>query len=139
MKKLVLGLISLGTAAFLALSAQAADFAGVKAKMTTARENLVSLLDASDAAAQDQFIANIAAATKDVDASLVAAVGEGGANAAAVKDLKDTWDLFKNTRDNELVPMVKSGKKDDAKTLAKGVQAERFKKMMGLLGQLGAS
>lgn len=138
MKKLVLGAISLGVAAFFAVSAQAADFAGIKAKMTTARENLVSMLGSQDAAAQDQFIANIAAATKEVDAALTAAVGEGGANAAAVKDLKDTWDAFKNTRDNELVPMFKSGKKDEASAIGKGVQGDRFKKMMGLLGQLGA-
>lgn len=42
------------------------------------------------------------------------------------------------TRDTEIIPALKSGKKDAAKALAKGVQAERVKKLNELLGSLGA-
>ena len=52
------------------------------------------------------------------------------ANAAVARD--------RLTRDGEIIPFVKAGKKDDAKALAKGVQAERFKKMQELLTALGA-
>ncbi|MET0341651.1 MAG: hypothetical protein ABW252_11670 [Polyangiales bacterium] len=107
-----------------------------KASLGKAREALVAMLDA-DAAKYDALTADIAKASKAVDAALAAGTADK-AHADVYKDLKKTWDEFKKTRDGEIIPALKSGKKDAAKALAKGVQAERFKKLNELLASVGA-
>lgn len=113
----------------------------IQAALMDARSNLVSMIDATDKAAQDGFYAKITKASKDVDAALEAALKDAATTAdqaAKYKDFKATWEAFKGTRENEIVPAVRAGKTADAKALAGGVQAERMKKMKGLLGELGA-
>lgn len=113
----------------------------IQAALMEARSNLVSMVDATDKAAQDGFYGKITKASKDVDAALGAALKDAATTAdqaAKYKDFQATWEAFKNTRENEIVPAVRAGKTADAKALAGGIQAERMKKMKGLLGELGA-
>ena len=128
--------LSFALLTLVAAQAFAAPPDDAKAALTKAREALVTMLDA-DAAKYDALQADITKATKAVDAALAAAASDK-AHADTYKELKKTWDEFKKTRDGEIIPAIKSGKKDAAKALAKGVQAERFKKLNELLGSLGA-
>ena len=76
-----------------------------------------------------------------MDEALGAALGDSANTpdqAAKYKELKATWEDFKATRETEIVPAVRAGKTADAKAIAAGVQAERMKKMKGLLADLGA-
>lgn len=110
----------------------------IKGALTTAREKLLAMLEAPDVAAMDKLQAEIAKATKSVDAGLTAALADKAAPADKYNELKATWEQFKKTRDSELIPALRAGKKDEAKAIAKGVQAERFAKMQSLLTALGA-
>ncbi|MBF0438648.1 MAG: hypothetical protein HQL93_05945 [Magnetococcales bacterium] len=114
--------------------AASALFAGpiadsAKAGMSEARENLLALLDSTDKNDQAKRIEAIKAATAKVDGLVMA-------NAEAFKSFNEVYSAFKATRDGELVPMVLAGKKDEAKAIGKGIQAERFKKMMEILGTI---
>lgn len=54
----------------------------------------------------------------------------------SVAGLKDTWDAYKKTRDEEFVPAFdgrRPGDKEKAKALGTGIQKERYEKMMQLL------
>lgn len=112
-----------------------------KAALAKARESLLAMLDATEPAKLDALQAEIASASKAVDGAVTGALADKATaadKAVTYKELKKTWEEFKKTRDKEIIPAIRAGKKDDAKALAKGVQAERFKKMGELLASLGA-
>jgi hypothetical protein len=121
--------------------AAAHAFAGApddaKSNLVKARENLIAMIEAPDASKYDAQIAEISKATKAVDAALASALADKKAS-PALKDFKKTWEEFKKTRDTQIIPALKGGKKDEAKALAKGIQAERYKKMTELLTAAGA-
>jgi hypothetical protein len=132
-------LVTLAMVSFAAAQAPACPHYDAKVLLTKARESLVTLIDA-DAAQFAPLEAEIARASSGVDAALALALADASTPAERAKlygELKTIWEAFKTTRDAEIIPAVKSGKKDQAKALASGVQAERFKKMNELLGQLG--
>jgi hypothetical protein len=133
------------TAALTALVVSQAALAGhadtVQAALMDARANLVSMIDATDKAVQDDHYAKLTKASKAVDDGVAAALADAATTpdqAAKYKEFKATWEDFKKTREGEIVPAVRAGKTADAKALATGIQAERMKKMKGLLGELGA-
>ncbi len=137
--------IALFATTLLALLLSPVTWAGhadtIQTALGEARANLVAMIDASDKAAQDDLHAKVTKASKDVDAAIETALKDAATTpdqAAKYKDFKATWDAFKNTRETEIVPAVRAGKTADAKAIAGGVQAERMKKMKGLLAELGA-
>lgn len=122
-------------------AASAAHADDVKASLLEARKGVIALLDATDAAAQDTLVAQIVTATAGVDRALSAAQSDAATPAeqkAKFKEFGEVWSAFKKTRDSEIIPAVRAGNKDAAKAVAKGIQAERFKKMNELLAGLGA-
>jgi hypothetical protein len=99
-----------------------ADKASLKTNISTAREKLKAIVGGGDVASNKKEIAEL---TAKVDAE-----------ADSVAGLKNVWAEFKETRDKMIIPAYESGNADamaKAKTLALGVQAERFQKMMDLL------
>jgi enoyl-[acyl-carrier-protein] reductase (NADH) len=96
------------------------------------RGHLVTMLDATEKAAQDDLKAKINAASGKLDGILTAMAK--GPDAAKAKDFKAVWEEFRKTRDNEIIPHIYAGKKAEAKALATGIQAERMKKMKGVMG-----
>ncbi|MBF0110879.1 MAG: hypothetical protein HQL76_17060 [Magnetococcales bacterium] len=102
----------------------------IKAGMTEAREGVMGLLAAPDAAAQAEKLKMVASGTAKVDAALATA------DAAKTAELKTIWTEFKNTRDTGIIPAIQAGKKDEAKALAEGIQAERIKKMKAIIDGL---
>ncbi len=112
--------------------AQAATPADVCTNLGAARTALVTLLDEADATKQTGYVDQIKTATAAVDANLAAMAG--GPDAAKVTAFKPTWDLFKATRDGEIVPAIKAGDTAKAKGLATGVQAGRMKEMKAAMG-----
>lgn len=102
----------------------------IKAGMTEAREGLMGMIAAPDAAAQEAKLAAVKSGTAKVEAAIA------GADAAKIADFKAIWAEFKNTRDSQIIPAIQAGKKDEAKTLADGIQAERIGKMKALLEKM---
>lgn len=133
---LAFGIFALLLHASLAFAAGHAD--GIKGALANAREKLLAMLEAPDAATMDKLQAEITTASKSVDSSLSAALADKSAPADKYKELKTVWEQFRKTRDSELIPALRAGKKDEAKAIAKGIQAERYGKMQSLLTALGA-
>jgi len=111
-----------------------------KAALAKARAGVVTMLDA-EASQFEALQAQITSASEIVDAALITALADEMNTADQLKvynEVKSTWEDFKKTRDAELIPALKAGKKAEAKALATSVQAERFKKLNTLLTELGA-
>jgi hypothetical protein len=138
MRKFNLKLITLGVG--LALSFP--TFAGepgdsMKTPLMAGRTSLLAMLDAPEA-----DVPALEAEMNNAAAALDAVIATASANqdsAAKVKEFQVIWEEFKATRANELVPAIKAGKKDEAKALAQGIQAERMGKMKVILVELGAA
>lgn len=50
--------------------------------------------------------------------------------------MKDAWDIFRNTRDNEVIPNFFAGKVAEAKAVGGGIQKERFAKISSMVEEL---
>lgn len=118
------------------------DANAIKSSMMTARENLVAMLDAPDAAAQDKHQEEISKATQRVNDTITSALADKETppeQVAKLEEFNQVWEEFKKTRDEGIIPAIRSGRKADAKQLATTVQLERVKKMKGILVELGAT
>lgn len=127
---------------FTQMAQAAVDADAIKTSLMTARENLVAMISAPDAAAQDKYQEEITKATKGVDDGVAAALADKATLSEQVTKLEafnKVWGEFKKTRDAEIIPAIKVGKVEDAKKLATTVQAERMKEMKGTLTELGAT
>lgn len=132
-------LISLFLVALLALTAStwasANEFSDLRTELSAARESLVTMMTNKDKRGADQQ--KIVKATADaVSAHLVKMKAPAGKD-AQFKELVDTWNAFKKTREVELVPAILAGKDDEARKLAGGIQKERITKCQQLVGDLG--
>jgi len=96
------------------------------------RGYLVTMLDSTDKANQDEFKAKVNMASVKLN-EILAAMAKGP-DAAKAADFKTVWEEFRKTRDMEIIPYIYAGKKAEAKALATGIQAERMKKMKGVMG-----
>ena len=46
---------------------------------------------------------------------------------------RPTWEVFKSTREGEIIPHLYAGRVAEAKAIAGGIQAERMKQMRGVM------
>jgi hypothetical protein len=102
------------------------------ANLAEARTQLVAMVAESDAAKLDDLKAKVHAASDKLDADLAAMAS--GPDAAKAAEFQPVWEAFKNTRETEIIPAVYAGKKDDAKAIATGIQAERMTQMKAAMG-----
>jgi hypothetical protein len=131
-------LLSLFVALFVALAApwaHANEFADLRTELSAARESLVTMMVNKDKRGADQqkLVKDTANAVSAHLAKLKAPAGKE----AQFKELVDTWNAFKKTRETELVPAILAGQDAEAKKLAGGIQKERITKCQQMVGELG--
>ena len=132
-------LLALLFTAFITLSASqwafANEFTDLRSQLSAARESLVTMMVNKDKRGSDQqkLVKNTADAVSAALAKIKAPAGKE----AQFKELVETWNAFKKTREVELVPAILAGKDDEAKKLAGGIQKERITKCQQLVGELG--
>ena len=132
-------LLALLSTAFITLSASqwalANEFTDLRSQLSAARESLVTMMVNKDKRGADQqkLVKNTADAVSAALAKIKAPAGKE----AQFKELVETWNAFKKTREVELVPAILAGKDDEAKKLAGGIQKERITKCQQLVGELG--
>ena len=126
--------LSILVVVFAAHVAQVGDISGLRQKMIEARRTLYVLLDdvKQRGAEQQQRVKDTANAVSAMLGGMKAPAGKE----AKFKELAATWQAFKKTREEELVPAILSGKQKEAEKIATGVQNERFRKMMSLCDEL---
>jgi len=113
---------------------QAGEFAVLKEEIAAARKaltNMVLYLDKRGPEHQKQ-VKDTADAVSAHLAKLKAPAGK----TAEFKELKDTWDAFKKTREKELVPAILAGEREKYEKIGAGIQKERLDRMYALITTL---
>ncbi len=118
-----------------ALPAHANEFSELRVQLSAARESLVTMLTNKDKRGPDQQ--KLVKDTADAVSARLAKMKAPGGKEAQFKELKDTWDAFKKTRENDLVPAILAGREEEARKLAGGIQRERITRAQQLVGELG--
>lgn len=116
-------------------AAHANEFADLRGSLSAARESQVTMLLNKDKRGADQQ--KLVKDTADAVSAKLAKMKAPAGKEAQFKELVDTWNAFKKTREVELVPAILAGKEDEARKLAGGVQKERITKAQQLVGELG--
>lgn len=118
-----------------AVSVQAADFSGLKKKVAEARESLLVMIKITGKQGPDQQ--KRVKETADAVSEMLSVMKAPPGKEAQFKELVDTWSIFKKLREEEIVPLILSDKREEADKLAGGAQRERYKKVKQLCDELG--
>jgi predicted double-glycine peptidase len=115
-----------------ALAGQVED---IQAELNQSRQQTMAMLTEKDHAVLEMRYDDAIASSKAVDASLQRALTDPAlaAQHGSLETFKQVWDVFKTTRDDEIVPLLLNGKQNEAKALAQKEQLPRFKQMNDLL------
>ena len=117
-----------------ASAASAGEFGKLRTQFSAARSALVVMIFHKDLRGPEQQ--KLVKDTADaVSASLLKFKVPAGKEAKFL-ELVNTWNLFKETREKELVPALLKGDEDKARAIVWGVQKFRFTKCMLLLREL---
>lgn len=110
--------------------------AGLKAEMNMARALLLTMMNEKDKEKRDDI-------KKKLDEEIRTYINGGfeKLNAskadtkvkASFKELQETWGVFRDIRDKEIIPLIYAGKIDEAKALGLGAQQDRYKKIMSMM------
>ena len=114
----------------------AAPMAELFDAVQTSRQKVTAMIAVDDEAVQGALIGEIAAITQDVNARADAMLVDEATpedEKAKLTEFKMIWDQLVLTRDNEMIPAILAGDKEKAKAIGQDVQADRFKKISGLL------
>lgn len=116
-------------------SAFAGKLDDVQTRLNQSRQQTMAMLSETDKSVLEMRYEEALASSKEVDASLQGAMADPSLQAQHVvlEEFKQVWEVFKTTRDQEIVPLLMSGKQDQARELAQKVQSARFKRMNDLL------
>ena len=116
----------------LALAGQVED---IQAELNQSRQQTMAMLSEVEPGVLEMRYADALVSSKEVDASLQRALADPALQAqhGSLEAFKQIWDVFKTTRDQEIVPLLMAGKQDQARALAQKVQAGRLKQMNDLL------
>jgi hypothetical protein len=114
-----------------ALPVRAGEYAVLKEEIATARKTLVTMLLYVEKRGPDQqkLVKDSADAVSTHLSKLKAPEGKS----AEFKELKETWEAFKKTREKELVPAILAGEKAKYDKLGAGIQKERLDRMYVLI------
>lgn len=115
--------------------AYANDFANLRGQLSGARESLVTMLTNKEKRGPDQQ--KIVKDTADAVSASLAKMKAPAGKEAQFKELVDTWNAFKKTREVELVPAILAGREEEARKIAGGIQRERITRCQQLVGELG--
>jgi CRP/FNR family transcriptional regulator len=102
----------------------------ILAFLMEARLALLSMIEARDAATREALNVTVQTASRRLDSKL-SQVGPGAVREA--QKFQDVWELFKSTRQIEIIPAVFSGRTERARQIATGVQGERLANMKSIL------
>lgn len=115
------------------MSANAGEFTDLGAMISAARTSYVTMASHKDmrGAEQQKLVKDTADAVSHKLAKMKAPAGKEG----QFKELVETWDAFKETREKELVPALIEGNAEAAQRFA-DIQRERITKCLILSGVL---
>lgn len=113
---------------------QAGEFVVLKEEIAAARKALVTMILYPDKRGPEQQ--KLVKDTADAVSAHFSTLKAPGARAADFKELKETWEAFKHTREKELVPAILAGDKVKYDKVGAGIQKERLDRMYALIAIL---
>ncbi|MBN2653680.1 MAG: hypothetical protein JXR79_00995 [Nitrospirae bacterium] len=120
--------------AALATAAFAGQFNDLKIKIDEARKTLVTMVQQKDKRGPDQQ--KVVKETADAVSAAISSIKAPAGKESQYNDLVSTWNAFKKTREEDIVPMLLANKEAEAKKLATGIQQERLNKLLVLCDTL---
>lgn len=114
------------------------DLEGLKIRLTEGRSALLSMLDEKDKAKQADCHAKIKKATAEININIPSMIGKekGAACESKLNELQAAWVIFRDGRDNNVIPALLAGRVDEAKAIGTGVQKERFARVISIIDGL---
>ncbi len=113
---------------------RAGEFAMVKEEIAAARKALVNMILYADKRGPEQQ--KLVKDSADTVSTHLSKLKTPEGKATEFKELKDTWEAFKKTREKELVPAVLAGEKAKSDKIGAGIQKERLDRMYLLIAAL---
>jgi hypothetical protein len=113
------------------LPAASGEFEVLKDEITTARKALVNMVLYREKRGPDQQ--KLVKDTADAVSTHLAKMKAPAGKVTEFKELKETWEAFKKTREKELVPAVLAGEKEKSEKIGSGIQKERLDRMYALI------
>ena len=112
--------------------------ANLKSRINEVRAVLVAMTGETDKIKIDRYHETIKEISSLIDRDFLEWISQdsGAEIIATVSELKSAWEAFRNTRDTQIIPFIYEGRMQEAKELALGIQAERYKKMVTLSTEL---
>lgn len=101
------------------------------AALLTARAKLLEMVDSRGKGDLDALKREVYASSAELEGAVGGLIGDDVARAIAFRRI---WEAFKRTREQEILPAVYRGRYDQARSIAYGIQSERFEKMKAALG-----
>lgn len=135
MKKLLLTAFAIVSLA--ALPVHAGEYDDLRTKVSAARDSLVEMMLNKDKRGADQQ--KLVKDTADAVSAQLAKMKAPAGKEAKFKELNETWNAFKKTRETELVPLILKGNDEEAKKIGGGIQKERITNCQKLINELGGS
>ncbi len=117
-----------------ALPVTAGEFATLKDEIVTARQALVTMVLYRDKRGPEQQ--RTVKATADAVSAHLAKLKAPEGKANEFKELRSTWDAFKQTREKELVPAILGNEREKYELIGAGIQKQRLDRMYALLAML---
>jgi len=121
--------------ALLAGPQHSGSFGDLKEKVILARRALIVML--KDKSKRGDYWQNMAHQSAKAVSDLLHTIDAPQGLEREFKELSDTWAAFRKTREEDLIPLLVAGRQTEADNIAKGVQAERMKKVLNLCDELG--
>lgn len=111
--------------------AQASEFKALKEEIATARKALVTMALYRDKRGPEQQ--KLVKDTADAVSARLARTKAPAGKPAEFKELKATWEAFKKTREEELVPAILAGDQAKSDKIGAGIQKTRLERMYTLI------
>jgi methyl-accepting chemotaxis protein len=118
--------------------AVALSLAETGSNLNAVRAALLAMMAAKDREVQEKQHAVIKQLTKEIDASFERLLGSSLSEGqkAKIRQVHKVWQEFRDTRDTQLIPAIYKGRLEEARALATGIQAERYRTFSEAAAQL---
>ncbi len=100
------------------------------------RRLLVTMVLDKSGARTLELMPQLSEITESIDDKIAEMLKDGSAVQEeirfAVLEIKEIWDAFRKTRDEEIIPALKAGRFDEARSVASGIQEERYREFLSI-------
>lgn len=119
--------------------ANSVDILTMKSRLESTRVGLFTMIAAEGRTAQERQLSLIKDVNADIDRLFKVLYQRNTREPEITRHLEElerTYADYKDTRDRQLLPLAYSGRKEQALSLATGVQAEKFSRISATAGEL---